>query len=255
MKIAVAGATGRVGTPIVEILTGAGHDVVPMSRSTGVDVVTGEGLDEALAGVDSVIDAATGPSPDEKEATDFFVTAARNLQSAAARAGVKQIVLISIIGIDRSTSGYNVAKLAQEREHDRGPVPVAVLRAAQFHEFVEALLSWGIQGDAAYVWPMRTQLVAARAVASVAAGLATNLESWAETPLVEVAGPREETLAEAAQRLADRRGMGLKVVATDAGGDQDTEAMAAGALLPGPGAILEGPSFDEWLAAEVPAAA
>ena len=255
MKIAVAGATGRLGIPLVEVLTAAGHDVVAMSRSTGVDVVTGEGLDEALAGVESVIDAATGPSPDEKEATDFFVAAARNLQDAAARAGVKQIVVISIIGIDRFSTGYNAAKLAQEREHARGPVPVAVLRAAQFHEFVEALLSWGIQGDTAYVWPMRTQLVAARAVATAAADMAANLEAWAETPLVEVAGPREETLADAAQRLADRRGMGLKVVATDATGDQDGEAMASGALLPGPGAILDGPSFDEWLEAEVPAAA
>jgi nucleoside-diphosphate-sugar epimerase len=50
-KIAVAGATGRVGGHLVEVLEAAGHDVVPMSRSSGVDVVTGEGLSEALAGV------------------------------------------------------------------------------------------------------------------------------------------------------------------------------------------------------------
>jgi hypothetical protein len=28
-----------------------------------------------------------------------------------------------------------------------GPIPVRVLRAAQFHEFVEQLLQWGTQGD------------------------------------------------------------------------------------------------------------
>jgi nucleoside-diphosphate-sugar epimerase len=50
-KIAVAGATGRLGSHLVEVLEAAGHDVVPMSRSSGVDVVTGEGLSEALAGV------------------------------------------------------------------------------------------------------------------------------------------------------------------------------------------------------------
>ncbi len=33
-KIAVTGATGRVGSPLVEILTERGHDVVPISRST-----------------------------------------------------------------------------------------------------------------------------------------------------------------------------------------------------------------------------
>ena len=60
MKIAVAGATGRVGSRVVELLKASNHEVVPMSRSTGVDVVTGEGLAQALAGVDCVIDAASG---------------------------------------------------------------------------------------------------------------------------------------------------------------------------------------------------
>jgi uncharacterized protein YbjT (DUF2867 family) len=40
MKIAVTGATGRLGTPLVEILTEQGHDVVEISRSKGVDVIT-----------------------------------------------------------------------------------------------------------------------------------------------------------------------------------------------------------------------
>ena len=71
-KIAVTGATGRVGTHLVEILEQRGNDVVPIARSTGVDVVSGEGLDEALAGAETIIDAATGPSPDQEEATVFL---------------------------------------------------------------------------------------------------------------------------------------------------------------------------------------
>src|SRR4051794_28774085 len=59
-RIAVAGATGRLGRPVVEILEARGYDVVPISRSLGVDVVTGDGLDDALAGVDTIIDCATG---------------------------------------------------------------------------------------------------------------------------------------------------------------------------------------------------
>ncbi len=61
MNIAVAGATGRVGRHIVEVLEARGHDVVPISRSHGVDVITRHGLAAALAGVECVIDAATGP--------------------------------------------------------------------------------------------------------------------------------------------------------------------------------------------------
>ena len=77
MKIAVAGATSRVGRHVVDVVKAAGLDVVPMSRASGVDVVTGTGLGEALAGVECVIDAATGPSPEQGAATEFFTAAAR----------------------------------------------------------------------------------------------------------------------------------------------------------------------------------
>ena len=80
MKIGVLGATGRLGTHVAEVLREQGHEVVPMSRSLGVDVVTGEGLAQALAGVDCVIDVASWHSPDQQEATAFFVNATRNLR-------------------------------------------------------------------------------------------------------------------------------------------------------------------------------
>ena len=51
-KFAVAGATGRLGRHVMDVLTERGHQAVPMSRATGVDVITGEGLAEALAGVE-----------------------------------------------------------------------------------------------------------------------------------------------------------------------------------------------------------
>ena len=43
-KIAVAGATGRVGRHVVDVLESEGHDVVAIARATGVDLITGEGL-------------------------------------------------------------------------------------------------------------------------------------------------------------------------------------------------------------------
>src|SRR5437763_5332013 len=163
--IAVAGATGRVGRHAVDVLTESGHDVVPMSRANGVDVITGDGLASALAGVECIIDAATGPEAEEKAATAFFTTAAGNLQEYGQRAGVRKIVVVSIIGTDRFTAGYGAAKMAHERAHLDGPIPATVLRAAQFHEFVAQLVDWGTQGDVGYVQKMRTQLVAARTVA------------------------------------------------------------------------------------------
>jgi hypothetical protein len=107
--------------------------VVPISRSNGVDVIR-EGLTEALAGVECVFDAATGPSPDQQAASEFFTRAARNLQDAGEQAGVRRIVVVSIIGADRFAGGYGAAKVAHERAMLAGPIPARVLRAAQFHE-------------------------------------------------------------------------------------------------------------------------
>jgi uncharacterized protein YbjT (DUF2867 family) len=164
-KIAVAGATGRLGRPLVEVLEQRGHEVVPMSRATGVDVATGDGLAEALNGVDSVIDVASWPTPEEGPATEFFLAATRNLNEVGAAAGVKQLVIASIIGVDRFTAGYQAAKLAHERAALSGPLPARILRAAQFHEFVPVMLEWGTSDGIVQVPKMRTQLVAARAVA------------------------------------------------------------------------------------------
>src|SRR3954447_12402789 len=247
-KIAVAGATGRVGRPLVDILESRGHNVVRISRSQGVDVVTGEGLDQALTGVDMIIDAATGPSPDEAEATAFFTASARNLQRAGAAAGVKRIVVVSIIGIDKFHGGYNAAKVAQEQTLLEGPLPVRIIRAAQFHEFVEPLVGWTIQDGVAYVPEMRTQLVAAGVVAETLADAAEEPEIE-NGRITEVAGPQEERLADAAAALFASRGDSFEIREGRQPGDPDATAYAEGAALPNPGAKLAGPRFEEWLAA------
>ena len=182
MKIAVAGATGRVGHHVVDVLEARGHDVVPMSRAGGVDIITGEGLAAALAGVHGIIDVATGPSPEEGAATEFFTTASRNLHEAGVRAGVQRMVVVSIIGCDRFTGGYGAAVLAHEQAAQSGPIPAQVLRAAQFHEFVAQLVEWGTQGEVSYLQNTRTQLVAARTVAEALADLATTDAPWPEHP-------------------------------------------------------------------------
>ena len=254
-KIAVTGATGRLGSHLVEILEERGHDVVRIARSEGVDVVTGEGLDEALAEVETIIDTATGPSPDEQEATEFFTASAQNLQRAGAAAGVKRIVLVSIIGIDKFQGGYNAAKMAQERTLLEGPLPVRIVRAAQFHEFVDPLVGWTIQDGVAHIPEMRTQLVAARAVAETLADAAEEPEIESGR-ITEVAGPRAERLASAAATLFASRGDSIEIRETRGGlladpDGPDSTAYAEGAALPGPGATLAGPSFEEWLAAKV----
>ena len=246
--IAVAGATGRAGHHAVDILRGKGYNVVPMSRSNGVDIVTGQGLAEALAGVQSIIDVASGDSPEQAAAEEFFTAAARNLQEAGARAGVERIVVVSIIGTDRFTHGYGAAKLLQEHAMLSGPVPAQIVRASQFHELVAQLTDWGRQGEVSYVPKMRSQLVSARAVAQEVADLAIHqgLEP-SNDPIPEIAGPRVESLVEMATLLAARRGDPIRIEGVTNPDDPDGELYEAGALLPGTHAKLIGPTFAEWL--------
>jgi uncharacterized protein YbjT (DUF2867 family) len=230
----------------VDVLSERGHDVVAISRSNGVDVITGDGLAAALAGVEVVIDTATGPSPEQAAATEFFTTATRNLEQAGTQAGVRKLVVVSIIGTDKATGGYGAAKLAHERAALSGPIPARILRAAQFHEFVEVLMGWGRQGDVVYLPKMRTQIVAARTVAEALADLAVSDGPAGERP-DEIAGPREEYLPDLAKLLAAKRGDPVTIEAVTNPADPDDALNDNGGLLPGPHATLAGPAFAEWL--------
>ncbi len=228
MKIAVAGATGRVGRHVVDVLKARGHDVVAMSRSSGVDVVTGDGLTAALAGVECIIDVATGSSPEQKAATEFFTAAARNLHEIGERAGVRRMVEVSIIGIDRFTAGYGAGKAAPEQAMRSGLIPVRVLRAAQFHEFVAQLVEWGSQGEVSYLPRMRIQPVAARTVAQALVDLATDPDSAfatgsARATILEIAGPREENLVDIARLLVARRGDPVRIEGVSDPADPDRD--------------------------------
>ncbi|AIG76066.1 Hypothetical protein AJAP_15965 [Amycolatopsis japonica] len=242
-KFAVAGATGRLGRHVVDVLTERAHEVVPMSRATGVDIITGEGLAEALTGVDVIIDVASWHASDQEAATEFFRTSARKLHEEGRRAGVGLIAAASIIGVDNATTGFLAAKKEHEEFLSAGPLPVRLLRAAQFHEFVLQLLDWR-RDDVAYVPAVPTQLVACRAVAEELADLAA-APAASGAPIPEIAGPREEIMAEAARLAGDARG--IKVVGIDAADVPDGEIAAKGGFLPGPHAKLAGPTFQEWL--------
>jgi uncharacterized protein YbjT (DUF2867 family) len=110
---------------------------------------------------------------------------------------------------------------------------------------VAQLLEWGTQGDVAYIPEMRTQIVSARTVAEVVAAVATSVGDPAQ--IAEIAGPREEDLVQLATMLAARRGTPVKVQVVRDPADPDADMQATGGLLPGPGAQLAGPTFQEWL--------
>jgi len=116
MKIAVIGASGLIGSKLVEVLSADGHDVVAASRNSGVDVLTGEGVADALNGANALVDVVNSPDFSDGPVMDFFTTSTTNLTAAAKKAGVGHYVALSIVGSDGlPDSGYMRAKVAQEK--------------------------------------------------------------------------------------------------------------------------------------------
>src|SRR6266487_3981889 len=72
----------------------------------------------------------------------------RSIDQAAAPVNTRGGYLRAV-GTDKLTGGYGIAKVRHEDAWKSGPIPVVVVRAAQFHEFVEQLVAWGTRGEVA----------------------------------------------------------------------------------------------------------
>lgn len=258
MRIAVVGATGLVGSALVTAAESAGHDVIALSKQTGTDVLRPDGLADQLAGAEALVDVTQSPSLNEDPAKEFFSAAATNLAAAARTAGVTRSVVLSIIGVDRVAAssadagtgfdGYYRAKYMQEQVTAANAPGSRVVRSTQFHDIARQAIGWGRDGGQSTVPDLITQPVAVAAMVEVLVRAATG---EIDDEIIEVAGPRPEHLADLAARFAAHVGDPVQVVPAPVG-----EPVRDGILLPGAGAHLVGPTFEEWLAAvTVPAPA
>ncbi|GAA1775806.1 NAD(P)H-binding protein [Nocardioides hankookensis] len=240
MKIAVAGATGRIGSQLTALARKEGHEVVEIARETGFDLLSPDsGLEAALAGVEAVVDVTACPLD---QAAIFFPTVARNIGSAASAAGVRRTVVLSIVGVDRSPDyDYYVAKLAQETAY-RGTAPgVVVLRATQFLDFAQQMLEWNTQDGVAHIIDVPTQPVATGEIVEVLFEIATGVIEGD----TDLAGPQRVNLVDQVRRLVERTGQDVRVEAVEA-----PASLTAGSMLPGDGALVRGQGWDEWLEAQ-----
>ncbi|RKN07184.1 SDR family oxidoreductase [Streptomyces radicis] len=215
MKVAVIGGTGLIGSQVVTNLNASGHEAVPHSPSTGVDSVTGEGLAAAVADADVVVNLTNSPTFDAASA-DFFRTSMDNLVAACEKSGVRHVVILSIVGADQVPElDYYRAKVLQEDILKAGPIPYSIVRATQFMEFVEAVMSWTADGDTVRLPHTPVQPIAAadvaRAVADVAVGDPLN-------GVLDIAGPDVLPLDELGRITLDAKGDGRAVVTDDGAG-------------------------------------
>ncbi len=133
-KVTVIGATGQIGSRVVDLLTAGGHEVTGASRSSGTDVVTRAGLDDALSGADVVVDVTNSPSFEDQAVMDFFTAESSNVVAAAVRAGIGHYVALSIVGADGlPQSGYMRAKVVQENTITASGLAYTIVRATQCH--------------------------------------------------------------------------------------------------------------------------
>lgn len=193
MKVVVVGGTGLIGKRLVALLTAEGHEVVAAAPSTGVNTVTGEGLAAALEGAHAVVDVANAPSFEDAAVKAFFEASTGRLLAAAAHAGVRHYVALSVVGTERlQGSGYFRAKWAQEQRIRAGGVPYTLVRATQFFEFMDGIAQSGMQGEDILLPSARMQPIAAD---DVAAMLAVVVDSTPEEGIVEIAGPEVRPMA------------------------------------------------------------
>ena len=213
MKITVIGASGLIGTRVVEVLKREGHDVVAATRSSGLDVLTGAGLADALAGADALVDVTNSPSFEAGPVLDFFTKSATNVVAAAKVAGVGHYVALSIVGVDGlPDSGYFRAKVAQEKIISESGLPYSIVHATQFAEFADQITESMTVGDEvrvpdALIQPIPADEVAA-AVAHAAAGTPVN-------GIVSVGGPQKITFEQLVRDALARKGDTTKTVFVD----------------------------------------
>ncbi|QMW00588.1 SDR family oxidoreductase [Spirosoma foliorum] len=155
-KALIIGGSGVLGSAVVNELQknqvnfqiGSRHQIKTDAYSrvnqvsnlpwTKVDLLTGKGLTDALAGVDTVFHLASGQGKIGSESVEVVIT--RNLLSAIDQSDVKHLIYSSIVGVDKILYSYYQAKLDAEMLIQESKVPFTILRATQFHNFVDFVL-------------------------------------------------------------------------------------------------------------------
>lgn len=212
MKLLVTGGAGHLGRHVVRAAAAAGHSVRiasrkprPAGRPSPDDPLSlaewaqldlaapsGGGLSEALAGIDAVVHAAS----DARHSQAVDVEGSRRLFEAARQARVAHLLFVSIVGIDRNPLTYYRHKLATEGDLAASGLPHSILRATQFHWFVDYLLGQAARAPFVmllpagfHVQPVDEDEVAARVVSALADGPGGRLRDFA--------GPEPMTLRHA----------------------------------------------------------
>lgn len=250
--ILLTGGTGTLGSHVTPLLRAAGCTLRLLSRrrqdpTDGIepvtgDLLTGEGVETAVRDVEVVVHLAGGAKGDEE--------ATRNLVRAAAGAGVRHLVQISVIGADRVPLGWFRSQLGAERAVEESGVPWTRLRAAQFHDLVgKAVATMARMPVVPVPGGLRFEPVDARDVAARIVELALGGPAG---PVPDLAGPRVYGMDELLRGYLQVRGARRLLVPVRMPGKAG-RTYRAGANLADDGADRGLRTWEDFLAARVAA--
>ena len=247
MKIVIIGGTGLIGSKLLAILRARGHEAIAASPNSGVNTLTGEGLDAALAGTDIVVDVANSPSFADDAVLDFFTRSGHNLLGAAAKAGVKHHVALSVVGTDRlAESGYFRGKIAQEKLIRESGLPYTIVHSTQFFEFLGGIAASAAAGDTIHLSPAYIQAISSD---DVAAAMADYTLGQPVNGVVEIAGPEKTRLSDLVQHYLTFK-QDPRIVMADPKAPYFGAQLQDDTLIPGADARLGTVKVDTWLQAQ-----
>jgi uncharacterized protein YbjT (DUF2867 family) len=247
ITVLVTGASGTLGTAVVPRLVKDGHDVRQTSRSARpgwvtADLRTGAGVAAAVRGASAIVHLAS--SPGRPQQTD--VEGTRRLVEAAGAAGVRHLLYVSVAGIDRVPFRYYRAKLDTEAVVRASGLPFTILRATQFHLFVEQILTVSSR-----LGPVITDpdlLIQPVAVEDVADRIAELLGAPATGATFDFGGPAVVRLGDLARAWLTARGSRRPIWGLRLPG-HTARAIRAGGLT-APGAETGTRTWRDYLAAK-----
>jgi uncharacterized protein YbjT (DUF2867 family) len=214
MRVLITGGSGRLGRTLVPLLSVAGHSVRILSRVHSIgpgvqvsqaagDLMTGAGLADAVAEIETIVHLAS----DSRNAREVDVKGTQRLVDVARAAGVKHLLYVSIVGIDRIPFAYYQCKLEAEQVIASCGVPFSILRATQFHSFVAWLFSEAARFP--FVMPIPSGFhVQCVEIQEVAARLCRAIDDGPRGRLPDFGGPEVLTIEEAAAQWLQHRPAG-----------------------------------------------
>lgn len=267
MRIVVLGGTGHAGSAVVQEAVDRGLDVTVLSRSgprpgaahhervthVALDVLGEESavvhaLRQVLTGAGAVVDTSNGI---RGRAQMVFVVGADRVARVAADVGVRRLVALSIVGCNRGDYSYYRRHEVQEQTYLKGKVPATVVRATQFHDFIELFTGrggrfdrWTRLGVVPYPRGVRFQPIDVRDVAKALVDAAE--EGGQASGTRTVAGPEVLDARDMARRWARARGARGPVVGVPLPGSLGAFFRAGWNLSPEDEYGTR--TFDDWLA-------